>query len=409
MASIYGELSAFNAEAWVTLYQIDMSKFGQPNIYLHAGTNELFQPVVFQGITYQPFPIQVSGFEASSTSTARPTMTIANVTGLISSYVNTFDQLLGCKVARKRTKVKYLDAINFARKNALLWSEDATKSAWTKSNVTASASGVSSATGSAYTALIENTANTSHYVQQAVTALPSTTYTVSVVCKALGSGSNRQLRLYVKDNSGFLADNIISLANGSGVVAQTGTRKIEALGGGEYRVSVSVLTATTATSLTMQLYVLNKGQEVYAGDGVSGALITQMQVGVGDTVQPYQRVDATQNPYADPTQELPPDEFNIAQKTMENKYQIQFELAPSIDLDGVMLPKRQVFSNLCPWKYRGEECGYTGSAVADMFDSPTTDPAKDDCSRKISGCKLRYGEYGVLRFGAFVGSSLIRK
>lgn len=43
----------------------------------------------------------------------------------------------------------------------------------------------------------------------------------------------------------------------------------------------------------------------------------------------------------------------------------------------------------CTWIYRSDECGYTGPAVADEFDNPTADPAKDACSRCARGCALR--------------------
>ncbi|WP_080086086.1 phage minor tail protein L [Salmonella enterica] len=48
-----------------------------------------------------------------------------------------------------------------------------------------------------------------------------------------------------------------------------------------------------------------------------------------------------------------------------------------------------VLANTCTWIYRSDECGYTGPAVADEFDNPTADPAKDACSRCARGCALR--------------------
>ncbi len=43
--------------------------------------------------------------------------------------------------------------------------------------------------------------------------------------------------------------------------------------------------------------------------------------------------------------------------------------------------RRIMLANTCTWIYRSDECGYTGPAVADEFDNPTADPAKDACSR----------------------------
>lgn len=228
--SILGELSAFNAGTWVELYEIDLTKFGQPIFRFHNGVNEKYEPVVWQGNTYQPFPAQVSGFEVSGQGFARPKVVVANHTGIITAALKSYNQLLGCKFTRKRTMMQYLDAVNF----------------------------------------------------------------------------------------------------------------------------------------------------------VSG------------------------NPTADNTQQLPPDVFFIAQKTKEDKYTVEFELASAVDLQGVMIPKRQVISNLCPFKYRGEECGYIGGAVADVNDNPTTNSLLDDCSRTVTGCKYRFGETGELSFGGFIGSSLVK-
>src|SRR6185436_7754424 len=39
---------------------------------------------------------------------------------------------------------------------------------------------------------------------------------------------------------------------------------------------------------------------------------------------------------------------------------------------GVMLPRRQIIQNICTWRYRGSECGYTGAPLWDGNDSEFT-------------------------------------
>jgi lambda family phage minor tail protein L len=39
--------------------------------------------------------------------------------------------------------------------------------------------------------------------------------------------------------------------------------------------------------------------------------------------------------------------------------------------------------------------------VADENDTPTSDSAKDKCSHRISGCKLRFGAGNPLPFNGF--------
>ena len=49
----------------------------------------------------------------------------------------------------------------------------------------------------------------------------------------------------------------------------------------------------------------------------------------------------------------------------------------------------------------GDGCGYTGPAVAKIDDTPTTDLAQDNRSKRLSGCRLRPWVDGELPFGAF--------
>lgn len=148
-------------------------------------------------------------------------------------------------------------------------------------------------------------------------------------------------------------------------------------------------------------------------------------------------------PGADPTKYLPDDIFFIEQKTNENKFAVSFSLGTSLDLDDGSLPKRKIIANLCQVRYRGGECGYSGDVKGDVNDSPpgvtilprgewdsltnysvgdqafidsdipafywcyNVDPyafvsgpeagppnpsfwKRDECSRRVSGCALRF-------------------
>ena len=114
------------------------------------------------------------------------------------------------------------------------------------------------------------------------------------------------------------------------------------------------------------------------------------------------------NAMADPLACLPDDVFYISQKTLENQNYVEFELAPSTDLGGMMLPRRQINANYCPFVYRGQECNYTGAAKFKDDGTPTTDPALDRCGKKLSDCKLRFGANGELPFGGFPSCGLVR-
>lgn len=189
---------------------------------------------------------------------------------------------------------------------------------------------------------------------------------------------------------------------------------------------------------------------VLAFDDLIGAKLTRLR-----TYEKY--LDG--RPGADPTAVFPPDIFKIERKVTENNEVLEFELASDLDLDNVQLPKRQVFSTVCPWKYRGPECSFAGDyPVADELNVlfPTSGLTnrglyvlsntynEDDyvyilsngirqyylcfedngvgitgeltappnslywkacrCSKNLSGCTARFGATAPLPFGGFPGT-----
>ena len=112
---------------------------------------------------------------------------------------------------------------------------------------------------------------------------------------------------------------------------------------------------------------------------------------------------AAGNPTANPAEEYPVETWFITRKVNEAPAAVEFDLGSPLDLQGVKLPRRQVVAGTCLWAYRSGECGYAGGPVADYANKPTTDPAKDQCSRSLTGCKLRFGKTAELPFGGFPG------
>lgn len=225
--TIAAEIQSLSPSALIELFELDTTNLPDGAIsYFHAGTNGLQQPVVWQGNTYQPWPIESEGFDVSTKGTLpRPTVRVANINGLFSAEVKKFDDLVGSKVIRKRTFARYLDAVNFP-------------------------------------------------------------------------------------------------------------------------------------------------------GGV--------------------------NPDADPNQHFPDELWFVERKATENRYLIEFELSSAFDLEGVMLPKRQVIQNSCPWKYRGVECGYSGPAF-DKNDKPCA-AADDFCAKRLTSCEVRFVNQS-LPYGGFPGAS----
>jgi lambda family phage minor tail protein L len=114
------------------------------------------------------------------------------------------------------------------------------------------------------------------------------------------------------------------------------------------------------------------------------------------------------NVNADPDAAFVDDKYYIDRKSNENRETVEFELAAALDLAGVAVPRRQIISNLCTWKYRGGECGYTDTFYFDAQDAPVGTSNLDVCGKRLSSCKARFGSGTDLPFGGFPGANLRR-
>ena len=215
-------LQSLAADAIVEFFEVDLTAIGGTDVFrFHAGTNALTLPVVWKGLTYQPFPIQADGFERSVRGTLpRPTLHVANVTNVLVPYLDDFQDLVGAKVTRRRTFVRYLD-----------------------------------------------------------------------------------------------------------------------------------------------------GQ-----------------------------------PGADPSQHYDDEVYFVERKISDDGVLVTFELASSLDLEGVKLPSRMITVNSCSWVgdyRRGGDCPYVGTAYFNVRDLSVATLALDVCSGTVQGCKARFGDKAVLPFGGF--------
>ena len=114
------------------------------------------------------------------------------------------------------------------------------------------------------------------------------------------------------------------------------------------------------------------------------------------------------NPTADPTAEFGDEIFYIDRKVSETRDLVEFELAAAFDVAGVRLPRRQIIQNVCTWKYRGGECGYTGTAYFNADDQTVANAGLDVCGKRLSSCKVRFGANDPLPFGSFPAAGLTR-
>lgn len=229
--SLQQDIQALAGEAIIELFVVDATTLGGSVYRFHAGTNALRGSIVWAGNLYAAMPIEVTGFEFSGKGKLpRPNLRLQNLDGLVGALADTYDDLIGTLVIRKRTLAKYLDAVNFP-----------------------------------------------------------------------------------------------------------------------------------------------------------GGI----------------------NPTADPVAAFPDDRYYINRKVTHTKTVIEFELAASLDLQGIKIPRRQIIQHVCTWGYRSAECSYAGGPVAMADDTPTTTLALDACGKRVSSCKLRFGATGVLPYGGFVGAGVV--
>ncbi len=117
LQSVNAEADRFNPSALLSLYELDsryISQFGQ-QFFFHAGVNGLYQPVIFDGITYTPFPIEVADMLLDGKGTTpRPKLTVSNINGFMSQFLLTEGDLVGARFVRRRVFARFIDAANFA-------------------------------------------------------------------------------------------------------------------------------------------------------------------------------------------------------------------------------------------------------------------------------------------------------
>lgn len=232
MSSIAAELTKLSPSAPIELFVLDVTALGGGIERLYNRTNALSQNLVWQGETYFAMPIEAEGFEVRSEGAApRPTLRVGNVGGLMGALARQYRQLKGATLIRRRTRARFLDAVNFP--------------------------------------------------------------------------------------GGVNAD-------------------------------------------------------------------------------------------ADPTAQLPDEVWRFDRVARRDNLVIEWELTSPLDLEGAVVPARQIRESICTWQYRSTECGYAGGAVAKVDDTPTSDLALDKCSLRVSGCKKRFGATAELPIGIFPGAAMLR-
>lgn len=376
------ELQQIAPSAIIELFELELNtlQHGVADTYrFHAGANlNSNGEVVWAGNSYLRFPIEADGFEYSGNGQLpRPKVRVSNIMGTITSLLLSLPEgLEGAKFTRIRTLARYLDGANFpARRNLLTntnlfqWTEGATAPGpqvrYRQPGVALAPDGTMTATK-----VSSSTDNDSQRIFTNATVVANQPITYSVYAKA-----GEYTKVWIRDTFIVTTRALFDLESGTFITPNSNATSqfAESVGNGWYRIGITY-TPTAAFTQTWVGMADAANQLTFTGDGTSGIYLWGAQVEQSATVSEYQPVGATwtQNPYgpSDPAAEFPREIFYVDRKTVETRDVVEFELAAAFDLAGIRAPKRQCIGNICQWKYRSAECGYTGPPVADANDKP---------------------------------------
>jgi len=126
--------------------------------------------------------------------------------------------------------------------------------------------------------LVPTTVSGNHQISQSVAVSGGSINALSFYVKAAGYNF---VRLRIGDSVGYLVDAIADLANGV-ITNPSAASKIEPIGNGIYRLSMSATASVGATTLSLGVWVYDNSKAAeFVGDGVSGIYVWGAQIEAG--------------------------------------------------------------------------------------------------------------------------------
>lgn len=423
--SILDDITILSSQTLVTLYELDLSKcigkFGETTTDVYRwcdGVNELGRDVEWDGQVYTRYPIQTQGFDrAGDGSIPRPKMVVANISGYLGELTKRYNDLTGATLKRTRTFLKYLDASNFKVKNYFpLTTALNNNTYWPNARAIVTPISIASP-------IYENSTTESMIVSVVPTAVLGNH---GIVTKSITIPANTRICISwyvksgVKDNirlsiPAVLVDGtnsksaFFNLTTKKATAVSSGiTANITEAGNGFLRLS-TIFDTLNIDPISAQFQILAlvglNDTTSYTGDDTTIDFYTTAPQIEYDTIFPKEYVPnhttIIGNPFADPTQFLDIETWTVDRKSSANSTYIEWELTAPYDIVGSVIPKRQAIQNMCTWKYRSTECGYTGSTYYNINDSEVSLASQDRCGKRLSSCKKRFGETAILNFGGF--------
>ena len=321
MANPVSETQSINPGSVIELFELttDAALHGSATTYrFHAGTNEVNNGnIIWDGNTYIAIPMEAEGFKYANGQLPRPTLTISNVTNVITAIllnvniVTPGNDLTGAVVKRRTTLARFLDSANF----------DPVATTTTSTSTIADPSDVETVT---YTVTVVNVGGSNYFAingstNPVLTMKRASTY---IFNQADATNANHPLR-------------IKSDAEGSQTTTVSGTP-------GQAGATVTYQPAYPTAPNDLRYYCSVHGNGMGNTITMNNPNTIQQQTSSTSTSQ--------SNPYGtpDPTAEYPQQIYKIDRKSAENRAVVQFELAASFDLANIRIPLRVCTKQLFP-------------------------------------------------------------
>ena len=325
MANPISETQSINPGSLIELFELttDAALHGSATTYrFHAGTNEINNGnIIWDGNTYIAIPLEADGFKYASGQLPRPTLTISNVTNVITAILLNVNQvtpgndLTGAIVKRRTTLARFLDAANF----------DPVSTTTTTTTTVADPSDAETVT---YTVtVVQDSGGNNVFALNGVQKPVITMKRGSTYIFNQEDSSNTNHQLAFKSDSGG------SYTTG---VTNTGTYP------GQSGYITTFQPPYPGAPSDLRYYCTSHGNNM-------GNTITMNNP---NTIQQITSTTTTSqsNPYGtpDPTAEYPQEIYKIDRKSAENRAAVQFELAASFDLANIRIPLRVCTKQLFP-------------------------------------------------------------
>ena len=321
MANPVSETQSINPGSVIELFELttDAALHGSATTYrFHAGTNEVNNGnIIWNGNTYIAIPLEADGFKYANGQLPRPTLTISNVTNVITAIllnVNTVtpgNDLTGAIVKRRTTLARFLDAANFAPVT-------------TTTTTTQTVADPSDAETVTYTVTVANIGGYNIFVINGVNNPVITMKRGSTYIFNLADATNATHPLRIKSDAGGEQTTTVS-----GTPGQAGA-------------TVTYQPAYPGAPSDLRYYCSTHGNAM-------GNTITMNNPNTIQQTTPSTTTSQS-NPYGtpDPTAEYPQEIYKIDRKSAENRAVVQFELAASFDLANIRIPLRVCTKQLFP-------------------------------------------------------------